>query len=348
VSIRVIDGLRRALPNAAVRIYLMPFDHGHRFTPTVLGEGRADASGFFRSKLDLAPVRAMLKRTGGANEFNALVVAADPRMRWSAFHFVVLSISEPVLERIPATTRIQDSRVLAPLSMGDLLAVGPVVDRVGARRVAFPTADVAPALAAPQERWPDVATLSASSDERTQFTFSAGGSRETKAQIATSVGGAPYSAGGFQLEAVGRTAGAGPAVRSNQNYQYIWEASYQFRQYANCPHGICTTVWWEADHWTGGIRSVTQVTRPAFDAPNSQRLNVPYWRSASQTKTYGTSFNIAGVNLDSIASYETHTRMDWSALNGVPGAACSANNDSYIFGNGTDWPTAPVVWSICT
>ena len=40
--------------------------------------------------------------------------------------------------------------------------------------------------------------------------------------------------------------------------------------------------------------------------------------------------------------------MDWSALNGVPGAACSANNDSYILGNGTDWPTAPVVWSICT
>lgn len=238
------------------------------------------------------------------------------------------------------------NRTLAALTTSDLLDVGPIY-AVSALPTALAGTIQGPrAPLATEERWPEVATLSSANGVDTTFTFASSSSRETKTQIAISVGGNPFEAGGFQLEADGRTGTAGPVSRSDMNYQYNWEASYQFNKYANCPHGICTSTWWEPDHWTGGVRHADEVNRPAFDRANSRRLNTTHSRDVIQTKTYGNSFSLAGVSLDSIASYATHTKMSWRPLGGTP--ACGSGNDSYIFGNGTDWPSAPIVWAICT
>ena len=341
ITLRVVDARGHALSGAAVRVYMIPFNAGNRFSPPLLAEGYSDAAGVYSGSMDLRAVEEMLLRTGaGGTRFNAVVVAVDLTHRWRAEVFHVLSTTRPTSLRIKASQDLSRRPALARWSTLDLVSEGPILSAS-----ACPAGQCQPDVI----RYPVVFTNNSAggTESNMTFTHSSASSRQTITSVTYSSLGASWRLAGTAEEMDARTGVQGP-IRHVGGYHYYWTAEYTFREYCNAPRGLCIARWWSPLKWDGQIYRGL----PSYTPPPNRYARVfvgPYSRTNVQTRNYTDSFSccVAGAQISntSMAQYGDITSMTWKRYHP---ATCGGGRTIWIYGDNDFWNNSNEVYLNCT
>jgi hypothetical protein len=341
ITLRVVDARGNALPGAAVRVYMVPFNAPDRFRPPLLVTGTADSRGVYSGAMDLRPVQDMLRRTGaGGTRFNAILLAVDPAHRWRAETFSVLSTTAPTSLGVTALQDLSSRPALARWSTQDLLGEGPILSASGC-----PLHQCLPDVI----RYPVVFTNNSAGGTQSNMTFthSSASSRQTITSVTYSGLGGEWRLAGTAEEMDSRTGVQGP-IRHVGGYHYHWTAEYTFREYCNAPRGGCLSYWWSPLKWDGQIYQ----GEPSYTPPPNSYARVfvgPYSRTNVQTKTYTNSFYccVSGgqISNTSMSQYGDITSMTWKKRHP---SDCGGGRTIWIYGDNDFWNNSNEVYLNCT
>lgn len=323
------------MSNAAVRVYLLPFDPPARFTPALLAHGRANDDGVFRYPVDAA--RLPSKRTVGGF-YNAQVWAVDPSHDWAAVQSLVVARDSDATRVVRA--KFDVSR-LAPSTDSQLVDVRSVTRQTSgsfaaaSRSGSHQGSRADGSVLDTRKRWVKVLAWNVARGMRSTFTYSQG--KATRTQVAASGAGSGWTISGWSLEETDRDASG--SISKRGPYHKVRYARYRFNKYAACAK-FCI-VYWHIHHWTGGLDHHSDYDPPKFDRAHAEKLpSGGAVRSWGQDKIYGVSFSLAGLSLDSQSAYQSNTRVTWDKRPGC-------KKTRWLWGNGEDWPDAGIVQASC-